>query len=123
MKSLKERNHILNKSLKIINFIIPNTIWSASNCSAFEMSLELSQNHFVLLGNVETERYLPWQRVIISWPKGNIEASLSIRKTSEIEAYSRRNGFYIKSHSHLLRLFLKAFLLIVRTKHIVTYSN
>src|SRR5215210_1171885 len=80
----KERDHVLRDSVEVGDFVVPHTVRSAPERSASQMSLEESEDHTILLRNVEAQRDLPRHRVILSRSKRDVEATFSVCKAREV---------------------------------------
>src|SRR5260370_41169406 len=76
MKSAKKRNHVVQNRLEIVHLVVPDAVLALAHRPAFQMPLEQRQNDGIALRDVEAERHLPWQRVILPWREAPIEASL-----------------------------------------------
>jgi hypothetical protein len=82
------------------------------------MTLEERQDDPVLLRDVETKRYFPWNLVVTPLSKGNIKASLSVGEAGEIPTDLVGNVGYVWHEAFPERV--ESFLLIARTPRIVT---
>src|SRR3972149_604158 len=113
-ESLEERNYVLQHGIDIIDFIIPNTVFSLAHCSALKMLFEEDKYYGVFLRYVETQGYLPWKQVIASRAEGYVETSLAVRKSRKIISHIRRYPFAVQLHFSSAEKH-ESFLLIVRT--------
>src|SRR5271169_5756314 len=100
MKSAKKRNHVVQNRLEIVHLVIPDAVLALAHRPAFQVPLEQRQDHGIALRDVEAERHLPWQRVILPRPEAHIEASLPIHEAGQIAADLDRNTLYVQ-HSSL----------------------
>src|SRR5271157_251530 len=100
MKAAKKRNHVVQNGLEIVHLVIPDAVLALAHRPAFQMPLEQRQNNGIALRDVEAERHLPWQRVILPGPEAHIEASLPVREAGQIAADLQRYTLYVQ-HSSL----------------------
>src|SRR5260370_2115954 len=83
-KPFKERNHVFYDGVKVGNLVIPNAVWSASESSAAQVSLEKSENHSIFLRYIKADRDFPRNRIITAWSKGNVKASFAVRESRKV---------------------------------------
>ena len=88
-KPLEERYHVLCESHQVRGFVVPHPVRPASKGAAPQVSLEEGQYDPILLRNVEAERDLPRNGIILSRTERDVETSFSIRKARQVIPYLR----------------------------------
>src|SRR5688572_12190907 len=83
-KPFEKRNNVLYDGAEVSNLVIPNAIRSTSKSSTAQVFFEEREYYSVLLRHIETDGYLPGNRVVLTWSKRDVEASFTIRKTRQV---------------------------------------